>query len=173
VIKPKSKAPSASTVPTASLTKSEIQSAPADSFVRVWESKGLTKRDLNIPTGKTTNPTGSMLWKKGAANIEQRHFFRNEAFEGLDWKIDPKKLHYERVKADFEIVIKGLNYGKHTLKLSHNTDTKSRSYEQKNSMTQVHWGSVLKLIAKQDLLGRVMSLYRKDGNPPQYLIEID
>ncbi len=174
VIKPKSKAPSADTRATVSLAKSEIQSTPVNGFVKLWESKGLTERDLNIPTGETTNPTGSMLWKKGATeDIDQRHFFRNEVFEELDWKMDPKKPHYERVDADFDIVIKGLNYGKHTLKLSHNTDTNSRSYEQKNSMTQVHWGSVLKLVAKQDLLGRVMSLYRKNGNPSHYLIEID
>jgi hypothetical protein len=115
-----------------------------------------------------------MLWKKGAAeDIDQRHFFRNEIFEGLNWKVDPKLPHYERAEAEFEIVIKGLNYGKHILKLSHNTDIKSLSYKQKNSMTQVHWGSVQKLVGKPDLLGRIMSLYRRDGNPPQYLIEID
>ena len=89
--------------------------------------------------------------------------------------MDPKKPHYERVDADFDIVIKGLNYGKHTLKLSHNTDTNSRSYEQKKlndagSLGQLYF---LKLVAKQDLLGRVMSLYRKNGNPSHYLIEID
>jgi hypothetical protein len=132
VIKPESKAPSAGTSATVSLANSEIQSAPVDGFIKLWESKGLTKRDLNIPTGERTNPTGSMLWKKGATeDIDQRHFFRNEVFEGLDWKMDPMKPRYERVEADFDILIKGLNYGKHTLKLSHNTDTKSRSYEQK------------------------------------------
>jgi len=60
-----------------------------------------------------------------------------------------------------------------TLKLTHNTDKKSESYKQKNSMTQVHWGTALKLVAKKDLLGRVMTLYRKDEKPPRFLIEID
>jgi hypothetical protein len=115
-----------------------------------------------------------MLWKKGAAeNIDQRHFFRDEAFEGPAWKVDPRLQHYERAEADFHIVVKGVNFGKFTLKLSHNTDTTSRSYAQKNSMTQVHWGSALKLVAQPDLLGRIISLYRKEGNPSGFLIEID
>lgn len=147
---------------------------PNPDFVLIWESKGLTERDLNIPSGSNTHATGSMLWKKGAAqDIDQRHFFRDEAFDGLDWKPDPNKPHLERVEANFEIVVKGLNFGEHNLKLTHNTDKTSASYEQKNSMTGVHWGTALKLVAKRDLLGRVMSLYRKNGNPPRFLIEID
>lgn len=31
----------------------------------LWESGKLTQRDLNIPKGSNTNPTGSMLFKKG------------------------------------------------------------------------------------------------------------
>ena len=56
------------------------------------ENKGLTERDLNIPSGKKTNPTGSMLWKKGAAaeEVDQRHFFREDIFAKLDWQVDPK-----------------------------------------------------------------------------------
>jgi HKD family nuclease len=151
-----------------------VPAIPNPDFVLIWESKGLTERDLNIPSGISTHATGSMLWKKGAAeDIDQRHFFRDEAFDGLDWKPDPNKPHLQRVEANFEIVVKGLNFGEHKLKLTHNTDKTSASYEQKNSMTQVHWGTALKLVAKKDLLGRVMSLYRKDGNPPRFLIEID
>ncbi len=151
-----------------------VPAIPNPDFVLIWESKGLTERDLNIPSGSGTHATGSMLWKKGAAeNIDQRHFFRHEAFYGLDWKPDPNKPHLERVEANFEIVVKGLNFGEHKLKLTHNTDNTSASYEQKNSMTQVHWGTALRLVAKKDLLGRVMSLYRKDGNTPRFLIEID
>jgi hypothetical protein len=156
------------------LKAAKEESAPAAAFVKVWESKGLTKRDLNIPTGEKTNATGSMLWKKGAIeDIDQRHFFRDEVFAGLDWKRDPQNPHYERATGNFEIMIKGLNYGRKTLNLSHNTNTKSVTYEQGNSMTQIHWGSLRSLVAKPDLLGRAMSLYRMAGNPPRYLIEID
>jgi HKD family nuclease len=167
---------------TAAATNSKAGPAPrtslppgvANGFVLIWESKGLTERDLNVPSGNKTHATGSMLWKKGAAEgIDQRHFFRDVIFEGLNWQVDPGLPHYERAEADFEIVVKGVNLGRYTLKLSHNTDTKSPSYKQKNSMTQVHWGGILKLIAKPDLLGRIMSLYRKDGAPPLFMIEID
>jgi len=151
-----------------------VPAIPNPDYVLIWESKGLTERDLNIPSGRGTHATGSMLWKKGAAeDIDQRHYFRDEAFEGLEWKPDPDKPHLERVEAYFEIVVKGLNFEEHKLKLTHNSDTKSASYEQKNSMTQVHWGTALKLVAKKDLLGRAMSLYRKEGKPPRFLIEID
>jgi hypothetical protein len=40
-------------------------------------------------------------------------------------------------------------------------------------MTQVHWGKALSIVAKRDLLGRIMSLYRREGAPPEFLIEID
>ena len=143
-------------------------------FALIWESHGLTERDLNIPSGNKTNPTGSMLWKKGAAEgIDQRHFFRDEAFAGVDWQQDKKLPHYERAEASFEIVVKRLDYGTFTLRLSHNTDTTSRTYEQGNAMTSVSWGAAMKIIAQRDLLGRIMSVYRRDGNPPEFLIEID
>ncbi len=143
-------------------------------FARIWESRGLTERDLNIPKGRRTHATGSMLWKKGPAeDIDQQRFFRHEAFAGLDWKQDSARPQYERSEADFDFVIKGVNCGNFRLKLSHKTDTTSRSYEQKQPMTQVHWGKARSIIAKRDLLGRIMSLYRKDGTPPEFLIEID
>jgi HKD family nuclease len=173
----KKKAGSAQAVPQAAGAVAGLVPVPAipiPDYILVWESKGLTERDLNIPSGKNTSRTGSMLWKKGAAeDIDQRHFFRDEVFEGLDWKPDPKTPHLERVDALFTIVVKGLNFGEHKLKLTHNTDKKSVSYVQKNSMTQIHWGMVRSLVAKKDLLNRVMSLYRKEGKPPHFLIEID
>jgi len=147
---------------------------PGPGFVLIWESRGLTERDLNIPKGARTHATGSMLWKKGAAeDIDQRRFFRDEAFAGLDWKTDPARPHYERCMVDFYIAVKGINCGKFTLKLSHNTRTNTATYKQRNAMTQVHWGDAHGVIARRDLLGRTMSLYRKEGAPPEFLIEID
>jgi hypothetical protein len=105
-------------------------------------------------------------------NIDQRHFFRNEVFDSLTWTPDPQKPHLERAEAKCEILIKNLNYGKFTLRLTHNTSTTSKAYQQKNAMTQVHWGEVVPLIARRDLLGRTMFLYRKE-DPPEFLIEID
>jgi len=50
----------------------------------IWESGKLTERDLNIPKGSNTNPTGSMLFKKGKTeDIDQRHYFRDTVFSAL------------------------------------------------------------------------------------------
>jgi HKD family nuclease len=151
-----------------------IGASQGSDFILIWESKALTERDLNIPTGVGTNATGSMLWKKGAAeDIDQRHFFRDEVFVNIPWKQDPKYTHYQRAEADFTLAIKGLNYGTHRLKLSHNTNKTSKTYKQNNAMTSVSWGPVAEIIGKRDLLGRTMSLYRNGKTPPQFLIEID
>src|SRR5690606_12756867 len=57
-----------------------------EDWILMWESNGLTERDLNIPTGPNTNPTGSMLFKKGNMDdIDQRHYFREDVFVDLDW----------------------------------------------------------------------------------------
>jgi HKD family nuclease len=147
-------------------------------WILVWESKELKERDLNIPSGKGTNPTGSMLFNKG--NFEdiddQRTYFRNNVFNDLDWVQDdnPRTAHYERSIASFHFLIRGLYYGIYELKLSHNTDTNSKSFHQSNSMTQIHWGEqAKKFIADSNLLGEIMELYKSNFTPPQFLIKID
>lgn len=140
----------------------------------VWESKALTERDLNIPKSPGTAPTGSMGLKKGALDkIDQRHYFREDVFADLEWKTDPQRPKWERAQTKMELVIKNLNYGVFNLKLSHYTDTKSVTYLQKNFMTQIHWGDAKQHVAKSDLLGRILYLYRKDTTPPEFMIEID
>ncbi len=157
-----------------------VAAAPGSTFVPsiprslVWESRALTERDLNIPSGTVTNPTGSMGLKKGALDgIDQRHYFRDTVFADLKWTADVHRPKWERAQAQFELVIKNLNYGLYTVRLSHNTDEKSTSYEQRNFMTQLHWGAAKKHIAKRDLLGRIVYLYRKDTSPPEFMLEID
>lgn len=153
-----------------------IHSPQSTSLNLVWESSPLTRRDLNIPTGKSTNRTGSMLLKKGVLDeVDQRHYFRDEVFDGLNWAYDTAKNkgHIERAEAQFSIVIKGVDYGVFTLKLSHNTDVNSKTYAQKNSMTNLHWGNAVDLVAKEDLLNRTMSLYRNPVTANSFVIEID
>jgi HKD family nuclease len=151
-----------------------LPATPILDYYRVWESKALSKRDLNVPTGTTTNKTGSILLKKGAMeDIDQRHFFREEIFAGLVWTPDPKRTHLERARAKFELIVKGLNYGDFMLRLTHNTDVHSRTYEEKNGMTHLSWGDAKEIVGKNDLLGRTMTLYRKDTTPPEFLIAID
>ncbi len=148
--------------------------AKASSKYLVWESKPLTERDLSIPKGATTNPTGSMGWKKGLLEgVDQRHHFRDEVFADLTWTPDAPPSKWERAVANFELIVKNVNHGTFALKLSHKTDKKSASYLQKNFMTQLHWGEAKGLIANSDLLGRTLLLYRRDSSPPEFTIEID
>lgn len=148
--------------------------AALDSFYEVWRSKALAERDLNIPKGKTTNNTGSIGLDKGMMEVgDHRHYFRDAVFAALPWASGPKNKHIVRSESVFTLVVKGVAYGKFQLKLSHNTRTDTRTYEQNNSMTSLHWGPVKSLIAREDLLGRTLTLSRRDTTPPQYLIEID
>lgn len=141
----------------------------------VWESEKLTERDLNIPKGSNTNPTGSMLFKKGKMeDIDQRHYFRDTVFSSLKWKRDtkPDTAHLERAVATFKIVIEGKNEGTFKLTITHNTRTDTRSYEQNNSMTQISWGDAKKVIAKDNLIGKSASLF-KTKKPDQFILKID
>ncbi len=161
--------------PTKAVPAVAVPSVSAARYL-VWESKALSERDLNIPTGANTAATGSMGLKKGALDddkIDHRHYFRDVVFAHLTWTPDPPPKKWERAYANFELVVKNLNYGVFNLKLSHLTDQNSISYQQKNFMTQLHWGDAKKYIAKDDLLDRILYLYRKDTTPPEFTIEID
>lgn len=137
----------------------------------IWESGPLTERDLNIPTGGTTNPTGSMLFKKGKnKDIDQRHFFREEVFKALDWQNDFKRPHLERVKANFKFIVEGDNKGVFELQLTHNTRTDTATYRQKNSMTQISWGEAKALIAKQEFIGKTVKLYKGNDKLNQFVL---
>jgi len=140
----------------------------------VWESKPLNERDLSIPKGANTNPTGSMGFKKGLYDdIDQRHYFYDEVFNELPWEADTPGSKKLRATAKFELVIKNVSYGVFELVVAHGTDKTSASYLQRNFMTQLHWGVARPFIAKRDLLGRNLYLYRKDSVPPEFMIEID
>ncbi len=168
-----------------SLPKGEVEPQPIpladvasvhERLTLVWQSESLTRRDLQIPEGASTNPTGSMLFGKGALDdIDQRHYFRDEVFPVLDWKFDTRlqTSHMERAEARFQLVIRDVDYGVFTLRLSHNSRTDTRAYEQRNSMTQLHWGDARQIIAHEDLLGRTMYLYRDRVEIGLFVLEID
>lgn len=142
----------------------------------LWESKPLTERDLNIPSGGNTNPTGSMLLKQGnIENIDQRHYFREVIFSDLDWHLDetPSKSHLERTSAEFQIIVKGISFGIFRLRLTHNTRTDTRSYQQSNAMTQLHWGEAKEIIAKRHLLGCTLRLYKPINEEDAFIIDIE
>jgi HKD family nuclease len=149
---------------------------PQGRLEQVWESNGLARRHLNIPTAENTNPTGSMLLGVGAwTGIDQRHYFRDDAFAALVWTpdADPHTAHIERAEAQIRLIIKDVDYGNHTLRLSHNTRMDTAAYEQHNSMTSLHWGEARPLVAHEDLLGRTMRIWRSTLDPTKFQIEID
>lgn len=140
----------------------------------LWTSGPLTQRDLNIPKGSNTNPTGSMLFKKGKKRgVDQRHYFRDEVFSALTWTkdIDADTAHLERAKALFKIIIDGKDYGGFELIITHNPRTDTRSYKQKNSMTSISWGDAKKIIAKEELIGKSANLY-KNNRKGEFTLEI-
>lgn len=142
----------------------------------LWISGPLTERDLNIPKGATTNPTGSMLLKKGLLKgIDQRHHFRDEVFSSLDWNFDKSagKAHIERAIAKVRFVIEGIDYGIYPITISHNTKTDTASYKQKNSMTQLSWGETKKLIAQDDLIGKTAKIYKDQTTADVFTLIIE
>ena len=147
-------------------TEIQVDAIPNKNLL--WKSGPLTERDLNIPTGANTNPTGSMLFKKGDASqdIDQRSFFRQKVFNSQQWTNDPRPnlSHMERCNCKFRFIIKGIDYGVYLLKLSHNSRTDTKTYAQNNSMTQIHWGEAKPLIARKDLLDAICYLYAPDEN---------
>ena len=174
---PPAAAAPAAPAPAAPAAVAPVPAAPVrDQLFLVWESRPLTRRYLTIPTGANTNPTGSMLFTKGVMDdIDQRHYFRDEVFNGLDWHHDtaPGKEHMERAEAQFRLIIRDVDYGVFTLRLSHNTRTDTAAYEQSNSMTQLHWGEARPLVAREDLLDRTMYLYRDETDSDLFVLEID
>jgi HKD family nuclease len=141
----------------------------------VWESKPLTKRDLNIPKGSTTNKTGSMNLDKGllTESIDQRHYFRDEVFASLSWALTNASGNVEETYAKFQLVIKSVDYGEFDLRIAHSTDTKSKTYRQNNAMTRLSWGPAKELVARPDLVGRTVKLYRETADPKRFVLDID
>jgi len=141
---------------------------------KVWESKPLKERDLNIPTGENTHATGSMTLKKGVYDdIDQRVYFRNEVFDDLNWENRKKtSSHLEYADVEIYIIIEGINYGKYTLELKHDPRTNTKSYLQNNAMTHLLWKDAKEIIGNRNLLGKRMEVYKaKDKN--EYVINID
>lgn len=154
----------------------KISHIEESSWNLLWKSKPLTERDLNVPSGGNTNPTGSMLLKQGnLENIDQRHYFREDIFNELSWHLDeiPSKSHLERATALFQIIVKGISFGVFNLRLTHNTRTDTKSYHQSNAMTQLHWGDAKEVVAKKHLLGCTLRLYKPIKEDDSFIIDIE
>ncbi len=151
------------------------QNAGSLNYVLIWESGDLTKRDLNIPTGVNTNPTGSMGLKKGNWAVDQRSYFRENVFQSLTWQpfTARSNVQQEEAWANFQIRVQGICRGTFTLRITHDPRTDTPSYRQSNMMTHLHWGEAISVIANRDLLSRIMRLYRNEANRTEFIIEIN
>jgi HKD family nuclease len=148
--------------------------APGVAYELVWESKALTRRDLNIPDGTNTNSTGSISLDKGLlpADVDHRHYFREEIFPDLSWG-PSRKATVEEAYTKFQLVLKGISYGEFDLRMAHTMGTASKAYEQNNAMTRLSWGPLRDYVGRDGLLGRTLALYRDKADPKRFVLEID
>jgi HKD family nuclease len=162
--------------------KSKVTATPAPApavvgveFELVWESKPLTRRDLTIPTGATSHATGSVNLDKGLLeeSVDHRHYFRDEVFGALTWTATTASGKVEEAFAKFQLVLKAVSYGEFDLRIGHSTDTASKTYLQKNAMTRLSWGPMRPYIARDDLIGRTLALYRDKADPIRFMLDID
>ena len=146
---------------------------PRERLELVWESSPLTRRDLTIPKDANTHQTGSMLFKRGNSDIDQQTYFKVSVFNNLNWLPDPGTAGKELADANFQIVIRDIDYGIHRLIVTNDTRTNTRSYEQRQPMSAIRWGAARALISREDLLDRTMLLYRDNSEDENFVIEID
>lgn len=151
-----------------------IPKAAGVQFELVWESKPLSLRDLNIPDGDNTNKTGSMSLDKGLlpADVDHRHYFREDIFNQLSWSVTKAKT-TEEAHAKFHLVIKGVSYGDFDLRIGHTMGTTSKAYKQNNAMTRLSWGPVKDYVRHADLKDRTLSIFRDLADPTRFVLEID
>jgi len=171
--KPKVAKPAKAVAGTAPAPK-PIPKAAGVQFELVWESKPLSLRDLNIPDGSNTNKSGSMSLDKGLlpADVDHRHYFREDIFNQLSWSVTNAKT-TEEAHAKFHLVIKGISYGDFDLRIGHTMGTASASYKQNNAMTRLSWGPVKSYVGHADLKDRTLSLFRDLADPTRFVLEID
>lgn len=142
-------------------------------FELVWQSKPLTRRDLNIPDERYTHATGSMNLDKGLLpeSVDHRHYFRDEVFDALTWS--RRSATVDETSARFQLIVKGVNHGEFDLSIRHTTSTTSAAYRQRNAMTRLSWGPMTQHVAWPDLIDRTLSLYRDKVDPTRFILEID
>lgn len=139
----------------------------------VWKSKELKERDLTIPSGSGTNPTGSMLLKKGAYDIDQQKYFHEEVFSGLEWKTKTgKPTYFQFASANFHFIIDGIDNGTHELVMKYDSRTDTRAYLQRQPNVHLSWGDAREIVKNRNLLGQIMYLYSVDGKSDEFVIEI-
>ena len=160
--KPTSATPSTPTAEKKSTKTKPTVPAPTPSrYCEIWKSKELVRRDLNLPDSRGTNPTGSMLLKKGLYDIDQQTYFRYTAFADYEWTNRPDKpSHFQYAEINFRFLVNGIDYGIHKLEVKFDSRTNTATYLQKQPMASISWGDCKQFISDETLLGRTMTIYR-------------
>lgn len=141
----------------------------------VWESKALTRRDLTIPDGDGTHATGSINLDKGLLpdSVDHRSYFREDVFPSLAWSATNASGKVEEAVAKVTLVVKGISYGEFDVRIAHSTSTTSTSYKQRNAMTRLSWGPMREFVARPDLIGRTLALFRDKADPSRFVVDVD
>lgn len=140
----------------------------------MWRTTGLTQRDLNVPKGTNTNATGSINLDRGAMEkgFPFQTYFHDELFNHLSWDpADSKGI--KRVQAHFRLVVEGVDCGEFSLMVQYDTRKGTKTQLQGNAMTALRWGTAKPYVAKPELVGRTLQLFRAAHDPTRFLIEID
>ena len=159
--------------PTLASGVTDSHSSVTSTLGLVWRSKSLTERDLGVPSGTNTHATGSINLDKGLLDedVDHRHYFRDDVFVALDWT--PRSSTVDEADANFGLIVAGVARGDFSLRIRHSTSTESTSYLQRNAMTRLSWGPMKQFVARQELIGRTMSLYRDKSDLKRFVVEID
>ncbi|MBZ0262119.1 MAG: hypothetical protein K8F90_16150 [Hyphomicrobiales bacterium] len=138
----------------------------------VWESKALTKRDLQIPDGGNTHRTGSINLDQGLLpkEIDFQTYFRDEVFSELKW--GARSATVEEAYICCHLILKGVSYGDFDIAIRHTT-SKLKTQKQRNALSRLSWGPMRPYIARADLIKRNLVLYRDEADPTQFVLEID
>jgi hypothetical protein len=141
-------------------------------FELVWESKALTRRDLQIPTAANTHKTGSINLDQGLLpkEVDFQTYFYDEVFAALSWHSRSSTV--VEAFARCALVIKGISHGEFDVPISHTT-SKVASQKQRNALTRLRWGPMRDYIAREDLIDRTLALYRDKADPTRFVLEID
>jgi hypothetical protein len=92
-------------------------------------------------------------------------------FPHLGWVSRSKTV--DEAFAKFQLVLKGISYGEFDLAIRHTNSTTSTAYKQRNAMTRLSWGPMREYVARPDLIGRNLVLYRDKIDPKCFVLELD
>lgn len=139
----------------------------------VYEKQTLSRSDAQIVSGGT-NPTGNVRLSGSGFSIngqpiDWRTYFRNEVFGAYLWN-RKNGGSSEEAMVDFRVIINGVDYGIHSIRLSHDPE---REAKQNNVPTWLHWGNLISIVQAINIEGRSLKIYSPAEENTPFVIMID